>query len=66
MDMILNVFKNKGVTMSKASAYTALLNLNPNDPCSRQKAAGSLGGATRWGFLSRQGTAQGMTYTRTR
>ena len=45
------VFQAKGCSMSIADAYTALMNLNPQDPYRRYKAAGALGGSVASGFL---------------
>lgn len=49
--MVLQVFQAKGFSMSIAEAYTALMNLNPQDPYRRYKAAGALGGSVASGFL---------------
>ncbi len=62
MTMITNVFTQKGQSETVKDAFTALINLNPNDKYKKQKAAGSLGGSSNSKFLSRQG----KTYTRTR
>lgn len=60
--MITKVFTSKGEKETIASAYTKLIDLNPNDKYKKKKAAGSLGGASRHGFLSRED----HEYTRTR
>lgn len=52
MTMITKVFIHPGETKTVASAYTQLMNLNPTDKYNKQKAAGSLGGASRWGFIA--------------
>lgn len=52
MTMITQVFTHSGETKTVASAYTQLVNLNPTDKYNNQKAAGSLGGASRWGFIA--------------
>lgn len=62
MAMITNVFKQEGQSKSIHEAFSALVKLNPTDKYKKQKAAGSLGGASNSKFLSRQG----KTYTRTR
>ncbi len=62
MAMITNVFKRNNEVQSLNDAFTALVNLNPNDKYKKQKAAGSLGGSCTSGFLKRQG----KTYQRTR
>ena len=49
--MITRVFQNLGDTLTVADAMQALMALHPNDPCSYQKAAGSLGGASKSGFI---------------
>lgn len=49
--MITQVFTTKGMTLSVADAYTRLIALNPGDPFAKEKAAGSLGGSSRYGFL---------------
>ena len=49
--MITKVFTSKNHTESIADAYNQLQNLNPLDPYKKQKAAGSLGGASRWGTI---------------
>lgn len=60
--MITNVFTKKGQSRTVYDAFTCLANLNPNDKFKKQKAAGSLGGASNSGFITRQG----KLYTRTR
>lgn len=60
--MITKVFTQKGQSKTIRDSFTALVNLNPNDKYKKQKAAGSLGGSSTSGFLSRQG----KVYTRTR
>lgn len=49
--MITRVFTTKGMTLSVADAYTSLMALNPGDPFASEKAAGSLGGSSRHGFI---------------
>ncbi|WP_310603716.1 hypothetical protein [Anaerosporobacter sp.] len=51
MTMISQVFTQKGQTESISVAYGSLIKLNPADKYSKQKAAGSLGGASRWGYI---------------
>lgn len=60
--MILKIFFNVGDTLTMSDAYTKLINLNPNDPYAKKKAAGSLGGAINGGTLKRIG----YSYTRVR
>lgn len=62
MSMITKVFTKKGQSRTVYDAFTCLMNLNPNDKFKKQKAAGSLGGASNSGFLARQG----KLYMRTR
>jgi len=50
-EMITRVFTTMGHTESIADAYTKLIALNPTDKYNKQKAAGSLGGASRSGFI---------------
>lgn len=50
--MITHVFTTKGMTLSVADAYAALIALNSGDPYAKEKAAGSLGGSSRYGFIS--------------
>lgn len=52
--MITRVFTTKDQTESIADAYTKLIALNPTDKYIKQKAAGSLGGASRSHFIKRQ------------
>lgn len=49
--MITTVFSSKSHTESISDAYNQLQSLNPLDPYTKQKAAGSLGGASRWKFI---------------
>lgn len=49
--MISQVFVAKNHTETISDAYGQLQNLNPLDPYKKQKAAGSLGGASRWKFI---------------
>jgi hypothetical protein len=49
--MITKVFTSKNHTESIADAYSQLQDLNPLDPYKKQKAAGSLGGASHWKFI---------------
>lgn len=49
--MILQVFQKTGCSMSIAEAYTGLMDLIPQDPYRRYKAAGALGGSVASGFL---------------
>ena len=51
--MISQVFTQINQKESIASAYSKLIDLNHNDPYNKQKAAGSLGGASRHGFIVR-------------
>ena len=60
--MILKVFQKVGDSFTIADAYTSLIALYPNDPHSKEKAAGSLGGAVNGGTLVRNGNI----YTRVR
>lgn len=60
--MITQVFKNKGQQKTIGEAFTELVNLHSSDKFAKQKAAGSLGGASNSGFINRQG----KNYTRTR
>lgn len=46
--MITRVFASKTHTETIADAYRQLQDLNPTDPYKKQKAAGALGGASRW------------------
>ena len=46
MAMITTVFKHPGDVKTVASAYKQLMDLHPNDKNKKQKAAGSLGGAS--------------------
>lgn len=62
MAMITQVFKQKGQSMSMRNAFSDLVALNPTDKYRKQKAAGSLGGASNSKFLSKQG----RNYTRAR
>lgn len=62
--MITQVFTTKGMTLSVAEAYTRLIALNPGDPYAREKAAGSLGGSSRHGFI--QFNLANKTWTRVR
>lgn len=52
--MIEQVFTAKDQTDTVTSAYKKLLDLNPNDKYIKQKAAGSLGGASRSRFIKRE------------
>jgi len=49
--MISRVFTAKGQRETIANAYNKLHDLIPADKYKRQKAAGSLGGASRHGFI---------------
>lgn len=49
--MITRVFTTKSQKETIPNAYEKLIALNPTDKYSKQKAAGSLGGASRWGFI---------------
>lgn len=49
--MIVKVFQNIGDRLTIASAYQALLALYANEVYPHAKAAGSLGGASRSGFI---------------
>ena len=60
--MITKVFKKKGDRKAIWEAYEALVNLNPEDPNKKYKAAGSLGGSVNSQFLRRSND----TYERTR
>ena len=51
-DMILAIFPAVGFTLSVANAYKMLQGLIPADPYRAQKAAGSLGGASRHGTIA--------------
>ncbi len=62
--MITQVFTVKGMTLSVASAYTALIALNPSNPYAKEKAAGSLGGSSRHGFI--EYNSVNRTWTRVR
>lgn len=62
MTMITNVFTQKEQSKSASEAFSELINLNPSDKYKKQKAAGSLGGASNSKFLCREG----KTYTRKR
>ena len=62
MAMITRVFNTKGQVESIADAYTKLVKLNPTDKYNKQKAAGSLGGSSRSGFIE----LQNNQYTRMR
>lgn len=60
--MILKAFQNVGDSFSIADAYALLIALYSNSPHSKEKAAGSLGGAVNGGTLIRNGNI----YTRVR
>lgn len=49
--MITRVFPKLGDALTVADAIQSLMALHPNDPYSNQKAAGSLGGASKSGFI---------------
>ncbi|MEG0836211.1 MAG: hypothetical protein RR413_12295 [Christensenellaceae bacterium] len=49
--MIEEVFDSEGKTLSVGEAYTKLQQLNPRDPFKEKKAAGSLGGSSRWELI---------------
>lgn len=49
--MITRVFTTKSQKETIPNALAKLIALNPTDKYSKQKAAGSLGGASRWGFI---------------
>lgn len=49
--MINRVFTRVGQKISIADTYRDLQNLIPNDPYKAQKAAGSIGGAVKNGFI---------------
>lgn len=49
--MIVKVFQNIGDRLTTASAYKALLALYADEIYPHAKAAGSLGGAVRSGFI---------------
>ena len=51
--MISQIFTNRSHKESLRTAYSKLIDLNPNDPYNKQKAAGALGGASRHGFIVR-------------
>lgn len=51
--MISQIFTHRSHKESIRSAYSKLIDLNPKDPYNKQKAAGSLGGASRHGFIVR-------------
>lgn len=53
-DMIVQVFTTISQTETVVSAYKKLLELNTNDIYNKQKAAGSLGGASRFRFINRK------------
>ncbi len=50
MDMILRVFPSVGNKLSIQDAYLQLANL-AGGPNAMQRAAGSLGGSSRWGTI---------------
>lgn len=50
--MITRVFTIKNQKETITNAYGKLIALNPTDKYNKQKAAGSLGGASRWGFIA--------------
>lgn len=50
--MITRVFTFKNQKETIQNAYVKLINLNPTDKYNKQKAAGALGGASRWGFIA--------------
>lgn len=55
IDLITTVFKAKGDKKSKEEAMKSLIEQMPNNErFKKQKAAGSLGGAVRHGFLKRK------------
>lgn len=60
--MIVQVFTAINQTDTVVSAYKKLIELNPNDKYNKQKAAGSLGGASRFRFIKRENNQ----YTRIR
>jgi hypothetical protein len=49
--MITKVFASRSHTETIADAYCKLQDLNPLDHYKHMKAAGSLGGASRWKFI---------------
>jgi hypothetical protein len=49
--LITRVFTYKGQKETAQNAYEKLIALNPTDKYNKQKAAGALGGAARWGFI---------------
>jgi len=49
--MITRVFTIKNQKETIPNAYEKLIALNPMDKYNKQKTAGSLGGASRWGFI---------------
>lgn len=49
--MIIQVFTSKNHIEPIVNAYNRLQDINPSDPHKKQKAAGSLGGASRWKFI---------------
>lgn len=53
MAMITKVFTVKKQTETISSAYKKLIALDPTDKYIKQKAAGSLGGASHSGFIER-------------
>jgi|LSQX01.1.fsa_nt_gb hypothetical protein len=50
--MITQVFTIKNQRETIPNAYKKLIALNPTDKYNKKKAAGSLGGASRWGFIA--------------
>jgi hypothetical protein len=49
--MITEVLAEKGEKKSKKDTFDRLVELNPNDPYKRQKAAASIGGSKNSGYL---------------
>lgn len=50
--MISRVFTTKGQTETIQNAFGKLIALNPSDKHNKEKAAGALGGASRWGVIA--------------
>ncbi|MCI7759600.1 MAG: hypothetical protein MSH49_06205 [[Eubacterium] saphenum] len=48
---IVTVFTYKNQKLSQRSALQSLQNLHPADRFAKKKAAGSLGGSSRWKFI---------------
>lgn len=51
-DTITTIFTSKGQTKSQVAAYQELISSYGMDPYAKKKAAGSLGGSIKSGYLS--------------